>query len=65
MFDHMINGAYDLGKLYRAWERHYEDLGLGTLRARECANKKTQMHKAPPGYTFEQLAKWNPSAYRG
>lgn len=40
MFDHMTNRAYDLGKLYRAWERHYEALGLGTLRARECAIKK-------------------------
>ncbi len=63
MFD-SGSGSWELGKLYRAWEKHYEAFGLGTLRARGLALKKGQAHKAPPGYTFEQLAKWNPSGYR-
>ena len=65
MLDYMTDEAYDLSKLFRAWERHYEAIGLGAFRARGLAIKKTRWHKAPPGYTFEQLARRTQGAYRG
>jgi hypothetical protein len=64
MHDIGSGGSWELTKLYRAWERHYEALGLGTNRARGLALKKGQEHKAPPGYTFEQLARFLPNGYK-
>lgn len=57
MFD-ASPGMYDFGRLLRKWQEHYERLGLGTSRARGHALRKAHAHKAPPGYTFEQLARF-------
>jgi len=49
--------TYDLSKLYRAWEKHYTEMGLSYNKIQTMVHRKVARLKAPPGEDINKLIK--------